>query len=140
MVCLLRYSNQLNVEDERGATGNARLGEFAVAHLCRNVELPLVADVHLLKGDNPALNQVAEAHGNRCAANACVELLAVDGPSGIMNGDDAPLLRLRAIRVTRLQNFIIDAIGRASTPSSLALSCNHLRLAMMYSRLDMMLS
>lgn len=31
MVCLLRYSNQLNVKDERGATRNARLGEFAVA-------------------------------------------------------------------------------------------------------------
>jgi len=31
MVCLLRDSNQLNVEDERGATRNARLGEFAVA-------------------------------------------------------------------------------------------------------------
>ena len=31
MVCLLRYSNQLNVEDERGATRNSRLGEFAVA-------------------------------------------------------------------------------------------------------------
>ena len=74
MVCLLRYPNQLNVEDERGATRNARLGVFAVAHLCRNVKFPLVTDVHLLKGDNPAINQVAESHGNRGAANACIEL------------------------------------------------------------------
>ena len=65
MVYLLRYSNQLNVEDERGATGDAWLGEFAVAHLCRNVEFPLVTDVHLLKGDDPSVNQVAESHSNR---------------------------------------------------------------------------
>ena len=82
---------------------------FAVAHFGRNIEFPLVTDVHLLKGDDPTINQVAEPHGNWCAANACVELLAVDGPAGIMNGDDAPLLRLRTIRVTRLLNFIIDA-------------------------------
>ena len=56
MVCLLHYSNQLNVEDERGTTRNAGLGVFAVAHICRNVELPLVTDVHLLKGDDSALN------------------------------------------------------------------------------------
>ena len=111
MVCLLRYSNQLNVEDERGSTRNAGLGEFAVAHLCRNIEFPLVTDVHLLKGDNPAINQVAESHGNRCAANARVEFLAVDGPASVVNGDYASLLRLRTIRVARLQYLIIDAIG-----------------------------
>ena len=109
MVCLLRYSNQLNVEDERGATRNAGLGEFAVAHLGRNVKFPLVTDVHLLEGDDPTINQVAESHGNRCTANACVEFLAVDGPTGIVNGDDAPLLGLRTFWVTRFQNFIIDA-------------------------------
>lgn len=109
MVCLLRYSNQLNVEDERGATRNARLGEFAIAHFGRNVELPLVANVHLLKGDDPAVNQVAEAHGYRCAANARIELLAVDSPASVVNGNDASLLRLRTIWVTRLQDFIIDA-------------------------------
>ena len=114
MVCLLRYSNQLNVEDERGAAGNARLGEFAVAHLCRNIEFPLVADVHLLKGDNPAINQVTESHGNRGAANARIEFLAVDGPASVVNGDYASLLRLRTIRVTRFQNFIIDAIAETA--------------------------
>lgn len=56
MVCLLRYPNQLKVEDERGATGDAGLRIFAVAHLSRNVEFPLVTDVHLLKGDDPAVN------------------------------------------------------------------------------------
>ena len=111
MVCLLRYSNQLNVEDERGAAGDARLGEFAVAHLGRNVEFPLVTDVHLLKGDDPSVNQVAESHGNRRTTNARVELLAVDGPASVVNGDYASLLRLRTIRVARLQYLIIDAIG-----------------------------
>ena len=33
------------------------------------------------------------------ASRACVEFLAVDGPAGIMNGDDAPFLWLRAIRI-----------------------------------------
>ena len=133
-VCLLRYSNQLNVEDERGATRNAGLGVFAVAHLCRNVKLPLVTNVHLLQGDDPTVNQVAESHGNRCAANARIELLAVDGPAGIVDGDDASLLRLSTIRVARLQDFVIDAFRESFHTLLLG------RLAMMYSRLDILIA
>ena len=114
MVCLLRYSNQLNVEDERGATGDAWLRIFAIAHLGRNVKFPLVTDVHLLKSDDPAINQVAESHGNRCAANARIELFAVDGTACVVNGDDASLLGLRTFWVTRFQDFIIDAIGEGA--------------------------
>lgn len=99
-VPFLRHSYQLNVKDECGATGNARLGVFAVAHLGRDVKLPLVSNVHLLKGDDPAVYQVAESHGNRCAANTRVELLAVDDPTGIVYGDYASLLRLRTVRIT----------------------------------------
>ena len=114
MVCLLRHSNQLNVEDERGATSDAGLRIFAIAHLGRNVKFPLVTDVHLFKGDDPSVNQVAESHSNRGAANARIELFAVDGPASVVNGDDASLLRLRTFWVTRFQNFIIDAIGEGA--------------------------
>ena len=48
MVCLLRHSYQLYIEDERGATKDAGLRVFAVAHLSRDVEFPLITDVHLL--------------------------------------------------------------------------------------------
>lgn len=88
-----------------------KLGVFAITHLGRDVKFPLVTNVHLLKGDDPTINQVVESHGNRRAANACIEFLTIDGPAGIVDGDDAPLLRLSIIKVARLQNFIIDAIG-----------------------------
>ena len=89
MVCLLRYSNQLNVEDERGAAGDARLGEFAVAHLGRNVEFPLVTDVHLLKGDDPSVNQVAETACHRNTVTGGVEILAVNCSASIVDSDNA---------------------------------------------------
>jgi len=110
-VPFLRHSYQLNVKDECGATGNARLGVFAVAHLGRDVKLPLVSNVHLLKGDDPSVYQVAQSHGNRRAAPTAVELPAVDGPAGVVNGDDASSLGLCPVMVTLLQHFIIDAFG-----------------------------
>ena len=108
---MLSHPYQLNVEDECGTAWDAGLRELAVAHLCRNVELPLVTDVHLLQGNDPTVYQVAQAHGNRRAAPTAVELPAVDGPAGVVDGDDAPSLRLCTIRVTLLQHFIIDAFG-----------------------------
>ena len=75
MVCLLRYSYQLNVEDECRTAGDAWLRIFAVAHLCRDIELPLITDVHLLQGDDPTFYKVAQSHGNRCATPTAIELL-----------------------------------------------------------------
>ena len=54
---------QFDVEDEGGAARDAGLGEFAVAHFGGDVDLPSVADVHLLHGDNPALDKVAPSAG-----------------------------------------------------------------------------
>ena len=51
---------QFDVEDEGGAAGDTGLGKFAVAHFGGDVDFPSVADVHLLHGDNPSLNEVAQ--------------------------------------------------------------------------------
>ena len=54
-------AQEFNFKNQSRATGDAWLGEFAVAHLCRDVNLPLVANMHLLDGDDPALNEVAKS-------------------------------------------------------------------------------
>ena len=46
-------SQEFNLEDEGRTARDSGLGEFAVAHLCRDVEFPLVTDVHLLEGNDP---------------------------------------------------------------------------------------
>ena len=70
---------QLDVEDEGGAAGDARLGKLAVAHLGGDVDLPSIADVHLLHGDNPALDEVAQAASQGHVATAAVECRPIDG-------------------------------------------------------------
>ena len=40
-------SQEFNLEDEGRTARDSGLGEFAVAHLCRDVQFPLVADNHL---------------------------------------------------------------------------------------------
>ena len=42
-------------------------------------KLPLVADMHLLDSDDPALDEVAKSASQRYTATAAVELLPVDG-------------------------------------------------------------
>ncbi len=61
---------QLDVKDEGGAAGDARLREFAVAHLGGDVDFPSVADVHLLHGDNPALDEVTQSASQGHVATA----------------------------------------------------------------------
>jgi len=68
--------------------------------------------VHLLQGNDPTVYQVAQAHSNWRATSTAIELPAVDGPAGVVDGDDAPSLGLCIIRATLLQHFIIDAFGK----------------------------
>ena len=70
---------QFDVEDEGGAAGDARLGKLAVAHLGGDVDLPSIADVHLLHGDNPALDEVAQPARQGHVATAAVECRPIDG-------------------------------------------------------------
>lgn len=42
-------SQEFNLEDEGRTSRDSGLGEFAVAHLSRDVQFPLVADNHLLQ-------------------------------------------------------------------------------------------
>ena len=39
--------------------------------------------VHLLHGNNPAIYQVAQSHGERRTATAGIKLLAIDGPTDV---------------------------------------------------------
>ena len=55
----LCYAKQLYLKNERGAAGDARLRELAIAHLGRDIDLPFVAHTHLLHSDYPPLNEVA---------------------------------------------------------------------------------
>lgn len=48
-------SQEFNLEDEGRTARDSGLGEFAVAHLCRDVQFPLVADDHLLQCHNPTV-------------------------------------------------------------------------------------
>lgn len=61
-------SQEFNLEDEGRTARDSGLGEFAVAHLCRDVQFPLVADNHLLQCHNPTVYQVAEPDGQWRAA------------------------------------------------------------------------
>ncbi|CUQ54684.1 Uncharacterised protein [Segatella copri] len=63
--------------------------------------------MHLLHGNNPAINQVAQPHGEWRAATAGIKLLAIDGPTGIMSRHDAASARLCSLRVSLLQHLII---------------------------------
>ena len=95
------YSKQFNLKNQGGAAGDAGLRELAVSHFRRDVHLPFVAHAHLLHGDNPSLNQVAQAEGYGCAAAAAVKLLAVDGPSRVVRGDDTPRCGMLSVVLSR---------------------------------------
>ena len=81
-------SQEFNLEDEGRTARDSGLGEFAVAHLCRDVQFPLVADNHLLQCHNPTVYQVAEPDGQWRAAITRVEGMTVDGGSAIVGCDD----------------------------------------------------
>lgn len=48
----------------------------------------------MLHGDNPAVDEVTQAHGNGSHATTTVEFLAVNSPTSIVDGHDAALPRL----------------------------------------------
>ena len=50
---------QFHLEDQCRTARNAWLGELSVTHFGGDVELPFIAYVHLLHGDDPTLDQVA---------------------------------------------------------------------------------
>ena len=103
------YSQQLYLKYQGGTARDARLGEFPIAHLGRNVYLPFVTDVHLLHGDNPTLDEVAEPEGRGHTTTAGVKLLSIDGPASVVCRDDAACGWLGTRRVTLSQNLVIDA-------------------------------
>ena len=100
-------SNQLNLEDERGTTGNAWLRELSITHFGRNIDFPNVADVHSLHSYYPSVYQVGEPYCERSAATAGVKLLAVDGLSGVMGCHNAAWRWSGAVGIAMLYYFVV---------------------------------
>lgn len=71
-------AQQLDFEDERGAAGDAGLAETSIALLGGDVDLPFVADMHLLEGYDPSRDEVAQAECRGNSSSAAVKCLAVD--------------------------------------------------------------
>ena len=121
IIFVLINSQQFDVEDDGGAAGDAGLGEFAVAHLGGDLDLPSVADVHLLHGDDPSLDEVAQSARQGHVATAAVECRSISGLTRVMGGDHAAG-RGRCTRVVALgQHLVICALRQrlhALTPSS----------------------
>jgi len=65
------------------------LGELPITHLGRDVKLPFVTYVHVLHGDDPTLDKVAETVNQGHTTVAAVKLLSIDGPAHIVCRDDA---------------------------------------------------
>ena len=82
---------------------------FAVAHLGGDVDLSSVADVHLLHGDDPALDEVAQSARQGHVTTAAVECRPIDGPARVMGGNHATGRRRCTRRVSLGQNLIEDA-------------------------------
>lgn len=86
-----RHPQQLDVEHQRGATRNAWERTLAIGHVGRDVHLPTVAHMHACEGHHPTRDEVAEAHGQRCATSATVEHPSVDESARVMHRHYAAL-------------------------------------------------
>ena len=102
---------QFHLEDQCRTARNAWLGELAVTHFGGDVELPFIAYVHLLHGDDPTLDQVAKPASQRHAATAAVELFTVDGLPRVVGGDDAADRRVCTSLVAFAQHLVVDTLG-----------------------------
>lgn len=60
-------AEQLYLENEGRVAWDAGLREFAIAFLSGDIHLPLVAHTHALHGDDPSVDEVAKANGERRA-------------------------------------------------------------------------
>ena len=105
----LRYTGELDVEYQSATARDARLRKLAIGLLGRQIHLPTVAHAHLLHSDNPTLYQVAQAASQRRTAAAAVKLLAVDGPTRVVRGDNAARRWMLAIVATLSYHLIVDA-------------------------------
>ena len=109
---MLIDGEQFDVEDEGGAAGDTGLGELAVAHFGGDVDLPSVADVHLLHGRRKALDEVAQPARQGHVATAAVESRPINGLTRVMGGDHAAGRGSRARRVSLGQHLIENTLRK----------------------------
>ena len=98
-------AQQLDFEDEGGAAGDAGLAETAIALLGGDVDLPFVADMHLLEGDDPSRYEVAQAECRGHSSSAAVKCLAIDCLPYIVGRHDAVSVGRRPLCVAVFHHF-----------------------------------
>ena len=101
---------QLYVEDECGTAGDAGLRTASVGLFGRDVNLPAVADVHLLECDDPSGDEVAQPEGRSYSATATVKCLAVDGLACVVCSDHAGAVGRGGRSVALADDFVEDAL------------------------------
>ena len=69
--------------------------------------------MHLLDGDNPALDEVTQAASQRHTSTAAIKLFAVDGSACIVGCDDTANRWLRTILITLTQHFVKDTLWQS---------------------------
>ena len=109
----LCYTDKFNFKDECRAARDAWLGKSAIPHFCRYINFPFVANVHFLKGDNPAFDKIAEAASQWCATTTAVKYFAIDSSPRIVGGDDVAWCGLCTIFVAFVQYLVIYAFGQS---------------------------
>lgn len=117
----LGYGEELDFEDESGAAGDAGDGAGTVAEFGGDVDLPFVTGMHLLHGDDPTLDEVAEAECRGCAAEAAVEFFAVDGAAGVVGCDDAIAIGTRCLAIPLADHTIVYTAVEGMHPLLLGL-------------------
>ena len=105
-------ANQLNVEDEGGACGDAGLGETAVAHLCGDVDFPAVADVHVLHGNDPTLDKFVQTASQRSGVPTGVKRETIDGAPGVVSSNHTVQCGGLSLSGTGMEHFVVNASGQ----------------------------
>ena len=96
--------------------------------------------MHLLDGDNPALDKVTESASQRHTTTTAIKLLTIDSSACIVGCDDATNRCLRTILITLAQHLVIDALRQCLYAFLFAFASSQSLLACMYSRFAMLLA
>lgn len=112
----LAHTQQLHLKNEGRPAWYSFLPLLAIAHIGRQIQLPFIAHMHLLQGNYPALNQLAQTASQWHTTQTRVELAAVDGSPRVVNRYDALRRRTCAARFALLYHLIHYALSQAFHP------------------------
>lgn len=112
----LAHTQQFNLKNKGRPAWYACLRQLAIAHLGRQIQLPFVAHVHLLQGNYPALNKVAQSASKWHAAQTRVEFPPINGSARVVHRYDASWRRACAASSALLNHLIHHALSEAFHP------------------------